>query len=194
MKIVLVHGIHSREGSNNMSELLPYMTYALPHDAVVLHEYGFMGFWKARWDNDRQARRLAAMLNDGDVVITHSNGAAITYLACTKHGAKPAGVININPALDRNLTCPAPWVETIHSNGDRAVWLSQWLPFHIWGDQGKVGYKGKEANTISHNGSLFGGVMAYSGHCDLFSAHRIEKWAEFIGLRITQRMKQGSKT
>lgn len=191
MKIILIHGIHEREGASNMSVLWPYLQRALPKLQVHLHSYGFMGFWRARLDNPRQARRLAAAIEPGDIVVTHSNGAAITYLACRDYGAQPGGVININPALDRWLTARAPWVETIHSNGDRWVWLSQWVPFHIWGDQGRVGYRGDAWQTINHNASHFGD-MAYSGHCDLFSQHRVAKWAEFIAVRIGERAEEAN--
>lgn len=201
MKIILVHGIHSSEAQNNMSVLWPWLQRHLPEHEIVLHSYGFMGFWKARWDNDRQARRLAGVVDgdgtrfvedtairDGDVVITHSNGAAITWLACDKYGARPAGVININPALDRWRTAPVDWVETIHSEGDRWVWLSQWLPGHVWGDQGRVGYRGDADNTLNHNASEFGSGMAYAGHCDLFDIRRVDRWAAFLAQRITERL------
>lgn len=186
MKVILIHGIHSKEGDNNMSMLWPYLQRCLPDVEIVLHSYGFMGFWKARWDNDRQARRLAAAIEPGDIVITHSNGAAITWLACNRHGARPAGVINVNPALDRWRTAACSWVETIHSKGDRWVWASQWLPGHIWGDQGRVGYRGKAANTMNHDAGAFG-HMAYEGHCGLFEPERIYAWANFIAERVIER-------
>lgn len=192
MKILLVHGIHSKEGSNNMSVLWPWLTHHLHGLDVRLHSYGFMGFWKARWDNDRQAQRLANVVDAGDILITHSNGAAIAYLACRDYGMRPAGIININPALDRWRTADVGWVETIHSDGDRWVWLSQWLPGHVWGDQGRVGYRGLSDNTINHNASKFGGSMAYEGHCDLFDIKRIDLWAAFIANRIQERMESAA--
>lgn len=188
MKVVLVHGIHEKEGDSNMSALLPHLRRHLPDTEIVVHAYGFMGFWQARWNNNRQAARLADVLDDGDVVVTHSNGAAIAYLAVRDYGARPVGIININPALDRWLAASVQWVETIHSDGDRWVWLSQWLPGHIWGDQGKVGYRGGSQRVLNHHASSFGGVMAYQGHCDLFSGKRIEKWAAFISVRIEERL------
>ena len=184
----MVHGIHSVEGNNNMSVLWPYLQRSLPGYTVALFSYGFMGFWQARWRNKRQAQRLAESLDDGDIIVTHSNGAAIAYLAVRDYGARPEGIININPALDRWLSADVPWVETIHSDGDRWVWLSQWIPGHIWGDQGKVGYKGKATNVINHNASKFGGVMAYDGHTCLFESVRIHLWARFIAHRIMERM------
>lgn len=181
MKIKLIHGIHSKEGNNNISRLAPYVKlFTKPEDVVELFEYGFMGFWKARWDNKKVAKRLAATCTEDEVWITHSNGAAIAYLAVTEYGAHPKGIVNINPALDRCKTAPVPYVLTIHSKGDRAVWLSQWLPFHIWGDQGKVGYTGKEVNTTNVYATKVNGLPNYEGHMGLFFQSHIFHWAKYI--------------
>lgn len=188
MKVILVHGIHSPEGSNNMAVLWPWLARHLPEHSVVLHQYGFMGFWQARWRNPAEAARLAELVEDGDVIVTHSNGAALAYLAVRDYGARPAGIVNINPALDRWRTAAVEWVETIHSRGDRWVWLSQWLPGHIWGDQGQAGYRGLEDNTINHDAETFGEPMAYASHCGLFDQVRIDQWAAFIGQRIAERL------
>lgn len=188
MKVVLIHGIHEPEGASNMSVLWPWLQRHMPTTEVALHSYGFMGFWKARWDNDRQARRLADVVDPGDVVVTHSNGAAITYLAVRDYGMRPAGVININPALDRWRTARVEWVETIHSKSDRAVWLSQWLPGHIWGDQGRVGYRGTYDNTLNHDAGKFDADMAYEGHSGLFHHSRVDRWGAFIAFRIEERL------
>ena len=197
-KIILIHGIHSKEGNHNMSALLPYIKNAMPNADVELFEYGFMGFWRARWDNKKVAERLAnltkAFKDIGQKVIwiTHSNGGAIAYLATKVYNIKPDMVVQINPALDRWKTPNSPLVEVIHSDQDRAVDLSQWLPFHIWGDQGKVGYKGKMHNTLNHFASSFNKGMAYHGHCGLFEKTRIKKWADFIGARVSNYLHYGT--
>lgn len=190
MIIQCIHGIHSPEGTNNMSAFAPHLAAAMPMAQVKLFEYGFMGFWKARWGNDRTARELTRHAaeqnpeNEFEVWVTHSNGAAVAFLAVRDHGARPDMIINFNPALDRWKSADVPWVETIHSDGDRWVWLSQWLPGHIWGDQGKVGYRGTSKRVLNHNASKFGGVMEYEGHMGAFSAERISRWAYFTSYRI----------
>lgn len=192
MKIITVHGIHTAEGHNSMAALRPILARHLPDQTIVGHDYGFMGFWQARWRNGGEAARLADVIEDGDIVVTHSNGAALAYLAVRDYGARPVGIININPALDRWRTAGVEWVETIHSDGDRWVWLSQWLPGHIWGDQGRVGYRGTEDNTVSHNASDFGGRMVYSDHCGLFDPQRIDRWSAFIAHRIGERLDEAA--
>lgn len=196
-----VHGIHSPEGDNSMAQFMPMVRQNLPGAAQVeLFSYGFMGFWAARWDNAGVAKKLAkAVANvrqeqDAFVaLVTHSNGAAITYRAVKDYAADIDMVVNINPALDRWKTPNVDWVETIHSSQDRWVDLSQWLPFHDWGDQGKVGYRGKLKNTINHDASSYSPPMGYGGHCDAFSAVRRHWWANFVAQRIQQQFELGLK-
>lgn len=188
MKIRLIHGIHSPEGDNNMSAFRPHIEKALPGAQVSLFQYGFMGFWAARFKNDGVAKEFAHLSRSGEpdkeVWITHSNGAAIAYLAVERYGAKPDMIINVNPALDRWRTASVKWVETIHSDKDRAVYVSQWLPGHIWGDQGLVGYKGRMQNTINHNATSFPEHMAYKAHNGLFDGEKMTHWADFMAHRI----------
>lgn len=192
MRVLLIHGIHAPEGSSNIAMLMPYLKGAMPKAVVEVFSYGFMGFWQARWKNNSVAERLAKEQSSEDEVwITHSNGAAIAYLAVKNHGASPSMIININPALDRDLAASVPVVEVIHSKEDRAVYFSRWLPFHVWGDQGKVGYKGERQDVVNHNASEFGGSMRYDDHCGLFSSVRIREWATFIAHLIGK--SQGQK-
>lgn len=196
MIVRLIHGIHSKEGENNMSTFSPLVQKALPGASVELFEYGFMGFWEARWQNNDVAYDFASLSKldprkskNKEIWITHSNGAAISYLAVREYGAAPDMIINFNPALDRHRTAAVPHVETIFSEQDRAVDLAQWLPFNIWGDQGKVGYKGKLKNTVSHNATKIGGPMAYKTHCGAFTESRREHWAYFVANRIEECLK-----
>lgn len=189
MIIRLIHGIHSKEGNNNMSAMFPHIKTLMPEATVELFEYGFMGFWEARWQNKDVAYDLASTskLAKGDnkeVWITHSNGAAIAYLAVREYGASPDMIINFNPALDNHRTPAVPHVEVIHSAQDRAVELAQWAPFNIWGNQGKVGYKGKLPNTKNNFASDFPPHMAYKKHCGAFSASRVVHWAKFVKEKI----------
>lgn len=189
MIIRCIHGIHAKEGRHNMSRFAEHLALTCPGNSIQLFEYGFMGFWAARWRNDEVAQNLCKYISSGpEVWVTHSNGAAVAYLAVTKYGAKPEMIINFNPALDRLRTADVPAVETVHSNGDRAVYVSQFLPFHIWGDQGKVGYRGSAKNTINHSASNITGRMAYNDHCGAFDPIRIRDWAYFVPNRIFERL------
>jgi len=184
-RVILTHGVYTKEGNHNIGRLAPGIEEASGLQ-VVRNEYGFMGFMQTYWRNDEQARQLAAMSRDGDWWVTHSNGSSIAWLAVHRYNAKPRGIINFNPALDRYRTCEnVPYVLTIHSKGDTPVSLSQYLPFHTWGDQGRVGYRGKAKNT--HNIDATDGVMrefAYQSHNGAFTDSRYKWWASFAGERI----------
>lgn len=196
MRVIAIHGIHSKEGDNNMHRFADVLRHVAPaHWNVEVFSYGFMGFWQARWRNNGVAKDLAAhslldkRSDEMEAWITHSNGAAVAYLATTREGARPDIIININPALDRWRVAPVWAVETIHSSGDRWVNLSRFLPGHIWGDQGKVGVKAfgmrqPEGPAISHAAHHFGKPMAYTGHCDAFDSSRRGHWARFVAARL----------
>ncbi len=114
----------------------------------------------------------------------------MAYLAVRDHGAKPDMIINFNPALDRWRVADVPAVETIHSDGDRWVWLSQWLPGHIWGDQGKRGIgpvahrKVEHYRFANHRAKDFR-RMAYDDHNGAFAPGLRQHWASFVAARIT---------
>lgn len=194
MIVRLIHGIHSPEGNNNITAFAPVMQQAMPGARVEVFSYGFMGFWQARFLNDEVARRLASTrrtdTTEKEIWVTHSNGAAIAYEAVTKYNASPNAIFNFNPALDRWRVAPVNWVETIHSDQDRAVDVSRFLPFHIWGDQGKVGIRNtwfsevEHTRYICHNASKFEGKMQYRSHTGAFSTVRRQDWAHFIAHRI----------
>lgn len=188
MKIVLLHGIHSKEGDNNMTALAPHLQKFVRDIPVVVHGYGFVGFWEARWSNKGVAEHLSKVVQHDDVLVTHSNGAAIAYLAERDFGMVCKGVLNINPALDRDLTTQCGFAHTIYSESDRAVYLSRFLPFHLWGDQGRVGYKGKmkPADRNTNASSSEWGAMAYQHHCGLFESSRVEFWAEWVAAKIDE--------
>lgn len=201
MIIRLIHGIHSPEGNNNIEAFTPILQAVLPGDTVAVFSYGFMGFWQARFRNAGVAKRLAAASSanpdEPEVWVTHSNGAAIAYLAATRYNARPAAIINFNPALDRWRVAPVPWVETIHSNQDRWVNLSRFLPGHLWGDQGKIGiaattwHSPEHHNYTCHNASKFGSPMAYDDHNGAFTLARRGNWALFLADRINQILLRG---
>lgn len=181
-RVILIHGVHTPEGDSNIGRLAPAIE-AASGKPVTRHDYGFMGFLQTYFRNAEQARRLAAATRRGDWWVTHSNGASIAWLAVHKHGARPGGIINFNPALDRHRTFnPVPYILTIHSDGDTAVRLSQYLPFHTWGDQGLVGYKGGYSAHQNVNGTTeVAEEAAYKTHTGAFSDSRYKWWGHFVG-------------
>lgn len=201
-RVRYIHGIHSPEGNNNMSAFCSALSSIMPTASHKLFSYGFMGFWKARWSNDSVAKRLADAWNADwrtdskelpEVWITHSNGHALAYLAVNKYGARPDMIIAFNPALDHNLTPDVQFVRVLYSKQDRWVDLAQYLPFHIWGNQGQIGYKGNHKGTVSFDVKNFPNVMAYEGHCGAFESKRIYNWAAWSKVAIINTLLQHRK-
>lgn len=184
-RIILTHGVYTKEGNHNIGRLQPGIEDASGL-GVIRNEYGFMGFLQTYWRNREQARQLAALSADGDWWVTHSNGAAIAWLAVREYRARPCGIINFNPALGRKMSFEGvPYVLTIHSADDTAVSFSRFLPLHPWGDQGRVGYKGNYAYHTNLNATNdVHPTYAYRTHTGAFTDSRYRWWSEFVGERV----------
>lgn len=189
-RIVLVHGIHAPEGTSHIGLLKPHLE-ALGFE-VVLFEYGFLSALRARWANPGIAKRLAQFARPDDVVVCHSNGAAVTWLACEKYGLKLEGVALINPALDSDkLFLNTYWTDVYHNQGDDIVWWSKWLVAHAWGSMGRDGctyelcsFELSEIGVTNIDCGNTAGLPKIDGHLDFFSTAKIAPWAAYLGRRI----------
>lgn len=190
-RIVLVHGIYAREGNSNvwnMKEPLERAT-GLP---VEVFEYGFVSAWQARFTNGKNAKKLAKFLRATDVVVNHSNGAAVTWLATNKYGARPFGVVMLQPALDTWLLPKCDWVHVYYNAEDHIVWWSGLLLFHIWGRMGQVGYKPRhthkelpgvrQIDTI--NAAAYLDLPPARGHLAVFQQPDVQSWGQYVGHQI----------
>lgn len=145
-QILLIHGYNVWDkGDTTVGELRGY--YAAEGCPYHILKYGHFGLWDTRTKNDDVARQATAFITNADrpvIVVGHSNGAAIIYLAMKLYGAKPAHVVLVNPALVRNLRMPeqCPSVDIWHSPSDAPVKWAKWLPstqMRPWGDMGAYG-------------------------------------------------------
>lgn len=183
-RIVVVHGIHAAEGESHVWQLRPGLEAETGLEVGVF-EYGFMSFWSARFRNSKIAERLAAIVQPGDVIVNHSNGAAVTYLACRDFGMRPSVVACVNPALDNDLLFRgASETDVYYNAGDTWVGLASILIGHVWGDMGKVGYKGQHPGVHNIDCGNTPGMPKVDGHIDLFSAGKADLWSRYIGIRI----------
>lgn len=210
-RILLVHGIYSREGESNVWNMKAPLEQAtgLP---VVVFEYGYMHPVQARFDNPRIARRLADVMEPGDIIVNHSNGAAVTYLATVKHGARPSGVVMINPALDEWRMPVCDWAHVYYNAADDVVWWAHLLPGNVWGEMGRVGFipQGKRPpawtrnrmtlkdNDVSWQTSVWNtdtGISridapAANGHLAMFQSPCVQPWGKIVGGRILNEITQ----
>lgn len=205
-RILLVHGIYSREGESSVWHMKAPLEKAtgLP---VVVFEYGYEHIIQARFENPAIAKRLAHIMEPGDIVVNHSNGAAVTWLATQNEGARPSGVVMINPALDEWRMPLCDWAHVYYNAEDEIVWLSHLLIGNIWGEMGKTGFRYlkttqtlaeteclqfigadlihtrvRQVNTIDSADAFQ--VPAAIGHLAMFQSPCVAPWGGIVGRRI----------
>jgi len=169
-RIVLVHGIRSN-GVSNIYRLEPWLRGA-GHE-VVRASLPIRRAIQVRWCYQRDAATLADQLEVGDVLIGHSYGGALSYLAAQR--SPVSAVFLFNAALDRDVDLSAmlgrPPVWCVYSQADRIVWFSGLLPAHIFGRAGQSGL---------HDLPPERNVEIGGGHSDAFVGQGAERWADFI--------------
>lgn len=154
---ILVHGFNVHDGGRgSVGKLRPFFAnIGIPY---LLVDYGFFDLIKTYTSNKKVAKRLAdsirtAKISNPDnkiVVVGHSNGCAIIYLACKHYDAPIDKAVFINPALDSDIIRPTTLksLDVWYSPSDKPVKWARLLPWHIWGDMGRVGYTGVKDSMI----------------------------------------------
>ena len=175
-RVHIIHGIHVSEPDNSVGKLRPYFeTYGYP---VLVHDYGHIFAWQARFRNEGIAERIAKHVQPGDIVIGHSNGCAIIHLMAKK-GVQFKGAVLINAALDRDAQIEngAEWVHVYHNKGDGWTSLSRLLFWHPWGAMGQKGYEGPDRRVRN-----FDCYPDVDGHSDIFT--KLPKWGRIVASNV----------
>lgn len=188
MKVHLVHGIHTPTGDPEVRELVPYLR-AAGFD-VRFPDYGWIAALETRIVNPLMERVLLPYLETGDVLIGHSNGAAIAY-DLMNLGAPVIGAVFINAALQPSITRPAhvKWIDVYFNAGDEITEAAQiaerlHLVDLVWGEMGHRGYEGTDSAITGINCGASAGMPVVSGHSDIFALAKIAEWGPFIVKRI----------
>ncbi len=140
----LVHGFNVRDDGKGTTDCLG-TTLKRNSFNPVQFDYGWIGLLGARVFSHNIAKILASISQEDDIAIGHSNGCNIINQALN-YGAKFKRVLYISPALDKR-TVLHPNVERVivlHTRKDWIVQLAALLPFHPWGNMGRVGYQGTD--------------------------------------------------
>lgn len=180
MRAILLHGFNvSDEGEGSIGRLTPYLERDGWH--VKRPRYGWLGLLGVRLMNTRFARLIADMAEPGDVVLAHSNGAAIAVEAA-ELGAPFAELVLINPALDSDREFPEQLnqITIWHSPSDSPLWISKFLPWHAWGDMGAVGYRGPYDVRVMSINKENGFPVSSKEHSDVFAPGKLEFFAPLI--------------
>ena len=155
------------------------------------HEYGNLWAVETRWKNHGIAERLAKLVQPGDVLVGHSNGAALWLRAVRDFGAPAQGLVLLNPALKDDIEFPSglKFVHIYYNDDDEAVpWARRsphWLTDPLWGDMGSDGYKGRPNGAVSQfDCERTLGLPVLHGHSAIIEGHAARTWAQIWGQRI----------
>lgn len=137
MKVIIVHGIHTESDCPWMEELAKLFNDVGLNTYVWT--YGYAYALLTRVQNPGRAKKLRSIIEPGDIVVGHSNGCALAWMA-TQGGATLGGAVLINPALDTDKVFPEQtWVNLYPNIHDEAVKLALVFRAHPWGAQGRYG-------------------------------------------------------
>lgn len=191
MRIHLVHGIMDSVGKSGLLKLVPYFRKA-GYD-VRIPDYGLITACESKIVNPIIWRTMRPYIDDGDVYVGHSNGCAIGY-DLVLDGWKPAGMVLIDAALEREIVLPAStWADVYFNEGDDAtvaavVAADLGLVQSIWGEMGHAGYQGSNALVANIDCARTADMPAVSGHSAIFDDGRVELWAPYIVERVRMRL------
>ena len=178
----ILHGIHVSQPYKSIGKLKLYFEKA-GFNNVVVHKYGYAFAVLSRWKNPKRARKLFPLIENGDIVVGHSNGCTLIDML-TEMGAPISGAVLINPALDADkaLASQVRWVHVYFNGGDSVVWWSKLLIAHPWGKQGKIGYTGEDSRYSNFDSSKE--EPPVWGHSDIFKPKKISVWGPRIAKRV----------
>jgi hypothetical protein len=145
--VVLCHGFNIKDGGKATTDMLRKPS----EDAgftVLEADYGHTSLIAVRFFSDNIASVVAGMTPQRSIGVGHSNGCNI-LLQAAEQGASFDTLIFINPALNNDFKVPMQVnkVIVIHNIDDNVVQMSKFLPFHRWGNAGKVGYQGNDSRV-----------------------------------------------
>lgn len=181
-RAILVHGFNVSDGGSGTTDKLRPGLEALGLEVIEFDTKWRRGLIRdllsVRLDNDKRARRLASIIQPGDLLIGHSNGCDLIDRAnwhlASMDKAPAVACIYLNPALDRDAPL-APqvlgaWV--MHTPSDRIVGIARRLLGSSWGSMGRDGYQGDSHDgryvNISYEHHGFNGM----GHSGIFHTDR----------------------
>lgn len=186
-----IHGFNVWDGgSASVDKLIPY--FQTQGYEIGDHDYGWVGPLLLRSRNDAVVKEIRGRVQDGDILIGHSNGCLICWQLVTQYGIKASSVICIQPALRRDTTWPEGMpVLCLFNKKDRAVSIGRWWarfwsvanPFrdrHGWGAAGRHGFTKAQPKVVNWNTNSL--PVPAKGHSGIFRSAPLMHW----GVKILQ--------
>ena len=186
---ILVHGFNVWDGGRaTVGKLRPF--FADSKIPYLMVNYGWFGIGRTYLKNRKIARKVAyacktaKLMEPGKpiILVGHSNGCAIIYQACKYFGAEVDKAVFINPALDKHVDIPdnLAKLDVWYSPSDKPVKWSKWLPFHPWGEMGRVGYKGPSTDKVRSFNKETAYPVSSAAHSDVFSVENLPFFGPLI--------------
>ena len=177
MKIVLIHGFNVKDkGKGTIDKLEPFLKKEFPFANIDKDssDYGWIGLFIANWlyGFTNIIPRIAAVLNEADVVITHSNGAHFCMKALRLIKNRDLKIIHFSPALNSRWKFKESFksCHVFHTHYDKTVTWSKYVPFSSWGNMGNVGALTDDLRVNNINSD-----RTIKNHSGWFLDHKIEK-------------------
>lgn len=152
--------------------------------------YGYAYALLTRWQNPGRAHALKELLLPGDIVVGHSNGGALAWMAA-ELGAPLGGAVLINPALDSDKALPehVPWINLYPNRHDRAVGWAKLFGDHPWGSQGRDGLAVQDSRYLTRFTDEEGpdGEPVVWGHSAVLTPDAIVRWGRRMALDAAER-------
>lgn len=165
-RVSTIHTIHGFNVKDEGGATTDTLTPILQSRGMQVKEHNYPHFFRlrVRLCNKAMATMIRDMVQPGDPIIAHSNGCAIVYLAA-KVGAQFGHVTLVNPALDCKLAIPgATSVDVWYAPSDQWTNVAKYIPFSIWGAQGRKGFTGDDDRYRQINeDEMFQAEVGHSG-------------------------------
>lgn len=186
-RIFIVHGIHTNDDAKWMFRFAEAFSRAGLDPQVWT--YGYAYALTTRWENGGRAQALRDLILPGDIVLGHSNGGALIWLAA-QLGAPIGGAVLLNPALDSDkaLAEHVPWVNLYPNRHDIAVKFAKIFCKHPWGAQGRDGLSVYDPRYRTFfTDSAQPNVPAVFGHSSVLVS---EPWLSHIISNVKERINE----
>lgn len=173
-KCFILHGFNIKDGGEKTTDKLVALVREMGYEPIQF-DYGWLGLLGARIFSDNIAHLLTNLSSNGDIAIGHSNGCNIINKAI-RYGAQFERLLYVSPALDNNTELGAQVLEctVLHTKRDWVVQLASILPWHPWGNMGRVGYRGEDNRYKNIDCTNWA-----AGHSDYFSEQNLGRLCYF---------------